>query len=150
MVDPTQAPAGKHVIGTEDYVLPANKLSEKEWRAFKKKHAEDVIRIMNAYAPNMTWENVIGYNPLTPFDACNAKNFGPQGNWAIIDPIPSQSGAFKPIPELAQYRTPIKGLYATGSAWHPGIGATPMDSYNCYKILAEDYDLGKPWDGQPY
>jgi phytoene dehydrogenase-like protein len=59
---------------------------------------------------------------LTPLDACNAKNYCPEGNWAIIDPIPSQNGAFRPILELSQYRTPTKGLYCTGSGWHPGAG----------------------------
>jgi phytoene dehydrogenase-like protein len=150
MADPSQAPEGKHVIGTEDFVLPANMLTAEEWRTFKKKHAEDVIREMNAYAPNMTWENVIGYYPITPLDACNAKNYLPEGNWAVIDPLPSQNGSFRPILELAQYRTPIKGLYCTGSAWHPGAGGMFGAGYNCYKIIAEDLDLSKPWLDRAY
>jgi len=47
---------------------------------------------------------------------------------------------------LANHRTPIKNLYATGSAWSPGGWAASAESYNCYKIIAGDLGLGKPWE----
>lgn len=152
VVDSTQAPEGKHAIGTEDFVLPANMLTEKEWREFKKKHAEDVIRTMNEYAPNMTWDNVIGYYPLTPLDCCNTKNMAPEGNWAVIDHVPNQMGRSRPIPELASHRTPISGLYATGAAWHPSGGGFACQGYNCYKVIAEDLGLELPGKkaGRPF
>ncbi len=146
LVDKTQAPEGKHVIGTEDFVLPANRLTEKEWREFKQFHAQKVIEVMHEYAPNMTWENVIGFDPLTPLDCCNMANMAPEGNWAVIDHVPSQMGRWRPIPELARHRTPIKNLYATGAGWHPGGGAMSCQGYNCYKIIAEDFGLKKPWE----
>ena len=52
----------------------------------------------------------------------------------------------RPTPELANHRTPIKGLYATGAAWHLGANCGATESYNCYKIIAEDMGLGKPWE----
>ncbi|MBI2954310.1 MAG: NAD(P)/FAD-dependent oxidoreductase [Chloroflexi bacterium] len=143
--DPLQAPEGKHWIGSEEFVLPANALDEKGWRAYKKHHAEETIECWEKYAPNMTWDNVIDYNPLTPYDSIGLLNMGPQGNWAVIDHIPSQMTRYRPVPELAQHRTPIKGLYGTGAAWHPGGGGFACQGYNCYKIIAEDYGLEKPW-----
>jgi phytoene dehydrogenase-like protein len=62
-------------------------------------------------------------------------------------------GRNRPIPELAFYKVPnIKGVYCTGSAWHPTAGARSCQAYNCYKVIAEDYDLEKPWevDGRPF
>jgi len=138
---------------SEQFVLPAYVLSDKEWKEWEKKHAEEVIEHWQKYAPNMTWDNVIGYNPVTPYYTANqCRNYGPAGNWAVIDHIPSQMGRFRPIPELADHRTPIKHLYATGSAWHPYAGGHSCQGYNCYKVMAEDMGLKKPWEekGRPW
>ena len=144
LVDPRYAPEGKHLASHENFMPPASALTEKEWMALKKQHAEDMISLWQTFAPNMTWDNVIGYSPDTPFDACRMKNLRPNGCWSVIDPVPHQSGAFRPIPELAGHRTPIQSLYATGAAWG-GVGAQVGEGYNCYKVIAEDLDLGKPW-----
>ena len=52
----------------------------------------------------------------------------------------------RPTPELANHRTPIKNLYATGGCWHLGSNAGSSESYNCYKIIAKDLNLAKPWE----
>jgi phytoene dehydrogenase-like protein len=150
--DPTQAPKGKHICGSEQFVLPANQLTEREWLEFKKKNAEDVIRCWQEYAPNMNWDNVIDYDPLTPYDCCRLKNMAPTGNWAVIDVIPGQTGKFRPVPELARYTTPVKNLYCTGSAWGFTGAATDAQAYNCYKVISKDFDLKKPWEeeGRPF
>jgi phytoene dehydrogenase-like protein len=152
LFDPTQAPAGKHIAGSEQFVLSADQMSEREWMAFKKKNAEDVIRYWREYAPNMNWDNVIGYDPLTPYDALRQKNMGPTGNYATIDVIPGQTGKYRPVPELARYRTPVKNLYCTGSGWGFTGAAQDCQGYNCYKVIAEDHGLEKFWEkkGYPY
>jgi len=141
-------------ICAEDFTFPAYALDEKGWREYKKSHAELMLKTWQQYAPNVTWDNVIGYYPITPFDTANGlSNMGPEGNWAIIDWTPSQIGRNRPVPELAQHRTPIKNLYATGSAWPGSGGGNPAPGYTLYKIIAEDFQLEekqKPWVGQPY
>ena len=37
--DPTQAPKGKHIAGSEQFVLAANQMTEREWLEYKKKNA---------------------------------------------------------------------------------------------------------------
>jgi beta-carotene ketolase (CrtO type) len=151
--DKTRAPDGKFAINTEAEVLPANALTEREWLQFKSDHAKAIIKEWQKYAPNMTWDNVIGYGPNTPYDtARRLPNMAPTGTWSVIDMTPSQFGRNRPIPELARHRTPIKNLYATGSAWHPYANASCWQGYNCYKIIAEDYGLEKPWEkgGHPW
>jgi phytoene dehydrogenase-like protein len=150
LIDPTQAPAGRHVLGSEEFVLAADRLSPSAWREFKRQHAQECIRHWQRFAPNMTWDNVVGYLPLTPLDATNCANYGPQGNWAVIDHIPSQMGSNRPVPELAQYRTPIAGLYATGAAWHRGGAGSCSAGYNCYKVIGQYLHLKKPWEGHPF
>ena len=54
-------------------------------------------------------------------------------------------GTFRPIPELSGYKTPINNLYATGVGFPFGIGASVGEGYSCYKVIAEDLGLAKPW-----
>jgi len=58
----------------------------------------------------------------------------------------TQLGKYRPVPELARHKTPIPGFYATGAAWPPTGGAWPGQGYACYKVLAEDFGLRKPWE----
>jgi hypothetical protein len=60
--------------------------------------------------------------------------------------VPFQVNEHRPTPELANYRTPIPNIYATGGCWHVGSNAGATESYNCYKIIATDLGLGKPWE----
>jgi phytoene dehydrogenase-like protein len=144
-IDPRYAPPGKAQASHENFMPPATALTEREWLQLKKQHSEDMISLWQTFAPNMTWDNVIGCAPDTPYDCCRLKNMGPEGNWNVLDPVPHQMGKFRPIPELSDYRTPIKNLYATGVGWPFGCGASVGEGYSCYKIIAEDLGLGKPW-----
>ena len=145
--DSTRAPAGKHLFKTETPCIPATYLSAKEWREFKKVQAEEELKEWRKFAPNMTWDNVIGYMALTPYDAANLKNMYPRGNMASnVDNAPGQLGRFRPTPELARHTVPgISQLYATSAAWAPSLGGSAWQGYNCYKIIAEDLGLQKPW-----
>ena len=44
------------------------------------------------------------------------------------------------------YLATYSNLYATGSAWHVGANSSADSSYNCYKIIAKDMNLPKPWE----
>ena len=137
-------------ILSEQFVLAAWRLTDEEWKKRERAHAEEVIKFINKYAPNVTWDIVNGYLPITPnYTSRLARNFGPAGNWAVIDHTPAQMGKFRPIPELAGNRVPgIKGLYCTGTAWHPLAAGNSCQGYNCYKVMAEDLGLKKTWEGR--
>jgi len=139
-------------ILTEQFVLPAWRLSDEEWKKRERQHAEESIEIINQYAPNITWDSVSGYLPVTPYYTANlARNFAPGGNYSVIDQTPAQAGRFRPTTELAGNRVPgIKGLYCTGGAWHPFAGGHSANGYNCYKVMAEDLSLKKPWENRPF
>jgi len=152
--DKTRAPAGKHTFLVEEEEIPAFLLTERQWIERGKEWAEKVVTVMHEYAPNITWDNIIGYDPNTPY-ACAARhiNTGPAGHLSILDSIPGQSYPWRPIVELAGYKTPwIEGLYCTGSGWGQGAGGTCAEGYNCYKIIAKDLGLRKPWveKGRPW
>ncbi len=139
-------------ILTEQFVLPSFALSEEEWKMREKQHTEEMLKIISHFAPNVSWDIVAGYIPVTPhYTAGLARNYSPAGNWAVIDNTPMQIGKYRPIPELAGNKVPgVSGLYCTGTAWHPFAIANCAQGYNCYKVIAEDLNLKKPWEGYPY
>jgi len=145
LVDPSFAPEGYHIVGNEQVGPPATAHTEREWLEIKKRYAEELISIWQRHAPNMTWDNVIGCDYNSPYDALRTLNRAPEGNMNVIDHDPYQFFENRPTPELANHRTPIKNLYATGAGWHlPTSGSS--EAYNCYKIIAKDMGLGKPWE----
>lgn len=148
------APPGRANVYVEQWLLPANMFTEQQWKEMEKPIAEGIIKTWEQYAPNVTWDNVIGYNPVTPFfTAKHALTFAPTGNNMVIDASPPQLGRWRPIPELARGKIPgIERLYACGAAWHPINGAMSWQGYNIYKVMAEDLNLRKPWEekGRPY
>jgi phytoene dehydrogenase-like protein len=148
MRDPSYAPAGKHIANNEQVGPPATALTEREWLDFKKRYAEELISLWSKHAPNMNWDNIIGYDPNTPYDNLRMKNLAPDGAMAGCDRPSYQSFDCRPTPELANHRTPIKNLYCTGGSWWVGSNVGGTESYNCYRIIATDLGLGKPWEEQ--
>lgn len=148
LVDPSYAPPGKHVANTEQLVPGATAHSEKEWLEIKKRYADDLLTLWQDYAPNMTWDNVIGVDTNSPYDCLRMSNLSPNGQMGGIDRTLYQTNQNRPTPELANHRTPIENLYATGTFWHTGSSASASESYNCYRIIANDLELGKPWEEQ--
>jgi phytoene dehydrogenase-like protein len=145
LADPTYAPAGMHIAVHEQLGPAASEHTEQEWLEIRDRYSEELIGLWNKHAPNMTAENIIACHPNTPYDNLRMRNLQPDGSNAIIDCAPYQRYQNRPIPELANHRTPVERLYATGAAWHPGANASAAEAYNCYKIIATDLGLGKPW-----
>jgi hypothetical protein len=149
---PPGSPEKNFRLQTEQFVLPAWSRTDEEWKAIEKQHADDMIKEISKYAPNVSWDIVAGYVPVTPHFTSNfARNFGAAGNQHVIENFPSQSGKFRPIPELAGHKIPgIEGVYCTGTAWHTFGFANCAQGYNVYKVMAEDLGLNKPWEGYAY
>ena len=146
LVDPSFAPPGKHTASTEQLGPPASAHTIEEWVEIKKRYTEDLLDFWQKFAPNMTWNNIIGVDSNSPLDHTRLKNMAPDGNMSTIDHVPYQFGDNRPTPELANHRTPIERLYATGAAWHAGANSGSSEAYNCYKIISRDMDLPKPWE----
>ncbi len=156
-MDPHWTPVGTsyHSALTEAYVAGANNYSDHEWIEHAREHADYVVDYWHEYAPNVNWDNVFMYDPCTPWHvAKRLKNMSPTGSWSVVDLIPCQAGIKnRPIPELANHRVPgIDNLYCTGSAWGFYPGAQSCQGYTCYKAIAQELGLRKPWEekGRPY
>ncbi len=52
-----------------------------------------------------------------------------------IDMTLEQMLCFRPLPELANYKTPIENLYLTGAGTHPGGSISGLPGRNCAKVF---------------
>ncbi len=150
--DKSRAPEGKYTIHTEQFTWPARYFTEREWLKQKSEFVKEMLRQWQWYAPNMTEDNLIAANVTTPYDTLQRNINMLEGSWSVGAMYASQMGRFRPIPELAHYRTPIPNLYYGCGSSHFGGGIGRSGSYNCYKIIAEDFGLRKHWEekGRPY
>jgi phytoene dehydrogenase-like protein len=151
-VDRTQAPEDKHTVGSEIHTVDATRMTERQWMEYKQRHAEETMATWREYMRNMSWDQVIGYDAITPYDiATRQRNMAPYGNLTVIDRFPGQSLPFVPIQEWSDHRIrPIENLYGTGSGWGLYDGAHVGQGYTCYKAIAQDLGLAQPWEGQPW
>jgi phytoene dehydrogenase-like protein len=151
--DKTRAPEGKHTILVEEYSPPLNFLSEKQWLKMKKEVEDLMLKEWQIYAPNMTRENVIEAFITTPYDHLLRNIDALNGSWSYGAMLPSQLDRFRPIPDLSGYRIPfLKNMYTCSSNMHSGAGIARGSSYNCFKVIAEDFGLEKIWEkkGRPW
>ena len=102
LVDPSFAPPGKHVVQNEQLGPPASAHTEKEWLEIKKRYADELMTLWQDYAPNMTWDNVIGVDTNSAYDHTRMKNLGPNGTMAGIDRSPHQVEENRPTPGAGQ------------------------------------------------
>jgi phytoene dehydrogenase-like protein len=139
--DKTRAPEGKHIIGVEEFSAPARFFSPTEWEQLRNRFATEIVKQWGEYAPNMTPDNVIASRVATPYDIQTRHPNMPQGCIACGDMLLSQQDRFRPIPELSDYRTPIKNFYLCSAAAHSGVGTGRGSGYCCFQTIAKDLGL---------
>jgi hypothetical protein len=98
------------VAQNEQLSPPARVHSEKDWLEIKKQYAENLVHIWEQYAPNMTWDNIIGVDTNSPYDHIRMKNLAPDGTMAGIDRSPFQIFENRPTPELGRMQRVLQLL----------------------------------------
>jgi beta-carotene ketolase (CrtO type) len=140
VLDPSMAPAGKHTLWIEFFapyqIAGANGsgLDGTGWTDdLKNKVADRVIDKLAEYAPNVK-QSIIARRVESPAEL--GQRLGAyKGNYYHIDMSLEQMIFFRPLPELANYETPIKGLYLTGAGTHPGGSISGMPGRNCARVF---------------
>jgi phytoene dehydrogenase-like protein len=142
--DPTYAPAGKHVAFWYPFAPYALEDGPDGWDRRRDDYAARILKQWRVYAPNLDDGNVLAKFLYTPRDI-------PRFNPNMVDGalrmgafIPSQLGVNRPHPLLADYRTPVEGLYLAGSSSHGG-GINGAPGYNAANIIADDLQLRRFW-----
>ncbi len=65
-----------------------------------------------------------------------------RGRGWVARKIATQMGARRPIEQIADYRTPIKGLYHGSCATHGGGGVNGIPGWQAFNMAKKDKALG--------
>ncbi|MCA1995284.1 MAG: NAD(P)/FAD-dependent oxidoreductase [Coleofasciculus sp. S288] len=140
MLDPSMAPDGKHTVWIEFFApykiagADGTGLYGTGWTdELKNKVADRLIDKLAEYAPNVK-NAIIARRVESPAELHERTGFL-RGNHYHIDMTLDQMVFFRPLPELANYKTPIEGLYLTGAGTHPGGSVSGMPGRNCARVF---------------
>ncbi len=135
-IDPDVAPPGKHSVFLWAQYFPYELSGGRQWDDVREQVADSILEVLYRYAPNMRGK-ITDRFIQTPLDL--ERRLGlPKGNVMHIEMSFDQMFFFRPLPELAQYRTPIKGLYLTGASTHPGGGVFGASGHNTARVVLGD------------
>lgn len=146
LLDPTQAPPGKHTTYAW-HVMPEFKdMPETDYETFKEEFAEKILDTFARYCPNMTRENVIGQYVYTAREYV-AELPNMRGGDIFMGAFNAEQVMYNHF----GYHTPIPNLYYAGSGAHPGGAISGGPSYITAGIIARDLGLKmwwQPWDAR--
>lgn len=145
-IDPDVAPPGKHTLFLWGQYHPYELRNGEDWDSIAEREADKLLEVVYRYAPNMRGSITNRYvqTPLTL-----ERTFGLlRGNVMHVEMSFDQMFAFRPLPELSEYRVPgIAGLYLTGASTHPGGGVFAASGYNTAHTVLRDRQPARQWVG---
>ena len=147
LFDPSQAPRGKHtalIWQPAPYDLKDG--GPEKWDEVKEEYMDLCIEKWRQYAPNLTDENILRKTALSPLDIERKLYNMKAGGVFMGRLILGQLEYFRPLPELAEFRTPINNLYLCGACCHPGGGIIGAPGVIAAEIIAEDHGLKTWWE----
>jgi phytoene dehydrogenase-like protein len=139
--DPSRAPEGLHTlnaVGFQPYDLPDG---PETWDDIEDDVSRAHLEQVRRYAPNLTDDTILASVVRSPLglERFNAHNF--RGSCHGGDQGPAQSGELRPAYGWAGHRTPIEGLYQTGSTTHPGASVSGGPGRNATLVLLKDLGM---------
>uniref|UniRef100_A0A673I1Y8 Pyridine nucleotide-disulfide oxidoreductase domain-containing protein 2-like n=1 Tax=Sinocyclocheilus rhinocerous TaxID=307959 RepID=A0A673I1Y8_9TELE len=137
VLDPTLAPPGCHVVSLFIQFTPYLLEGRRAWTdEDRERFADTAFDWVERYAPGFK-KSIVGKDILTPADL--ERVFGLTGGNIFHGSMSlDQLYLARPLPSVADYRTPVKGLYLCGSGSHPGGGVMGAAGWNsALKVLAD-------------
>ena len=102
----------------------------------RERYADACVEHLARYAPNVPGA-ILEREVLAPPDI--ERIFGlVDGSIFQGEQDLAQMAFMRPIPELAQYATPVSGLYLCGSGTHPGGGVMAASGHNAARRILKD------------
>lgn len=127
-VDPTRAPAGRHVVWIQVRTMPtrirsdaAGAIRQTHWPDVADAVTDRVLAKLERYAPGSR-ERIAHVTAYTPQDLEAADPNLVGGDSTGGSHHLAQNFLFRPMPGHGGYRTAVPGLYLTGAATWPGAG----------------------------
>ncbi|MFZ0640928.1 MAG: NAD(P)/FAD-dependent oxidoreductase [Candidatus Acidiferrales bacterium] len=132
LLDPSLAPAGKHVMTIHMQYAPY-KLKNGDWPSQRDALADVVIKTLAEYAPDLP-SKILARRVITPLDL--EQEYGLTGGHIAHGELAlDQLFTMRPLLGCARYRAPIRGLFLCGSGSHPGVALAGASGFNASRQI---------------
>jgi len=141
-IDPSRAPAGKHVLWIQVRVLPAEirgdaagRIAATRWDEAKEPYAERVLDLIESYAPSLR-ARILARSIFSPLDLERENPNLIGGDNLSGSHHLDQNFFLRPTAGWSRYRTPVKNLYLCGASTWPGAGTGAGSGFMLARMLA--------------
>jgi phytoene dehydrogenase-like protein len=134
-IDPTLAPAGKHVVNIFGNHAPYT-LRGTTWDEQRQPLLDTALQVIEGYAPGFA-DCILHVEMLAPLDLERRYDL-PRGHIHHAEITSDQIFFKRPVPRYADYRSPIGNLYLCGASNHPGGGVTGVPGHNAAQVVLSD------------
>ncbi|ESY30982.1 phytoene dehydrogenase [Mesorhizobium sp. LNJC384A00] len=132
VTDQSFAPAGHHVLSINAIYAPyklKGGWSDEQRAGF----LERVLATLDTVSTGLR-QQIVASEVLTPADL-EVRYRLPGGHWHHGELAVDQMFMLRPVPETAQYETPLAGLWLCGAGSHPGGGVRGLAGLNAAKRI---------------
>lgn len=138
--DPTITQPGYHTVSC--FIYPAaSALATGTWDDVREEVCENLVSKINDYAPNFR-DSLIHATVRTPQDIARENNMTDGCIWHVQH-TGEQMFWNRPLPDLADYRAPLQGLYLCGSGQHPGGEISGVPGHNAAHEILKDLGINE-------
>ncbi len=131
------APVGCHTLSAIVQFAPHDPIASHD--AARAKMLENTLAVLETHAPGIR-DMIAHAELLMPYDI--EARFGMVGgNWHHGELAVEQMLFLRPLPEAAQYSTPLPGLWLAGAGNHPGGGITGAAGWNAAERILRVGDI---------
>ena len=151
VVDPTRAPAGKHILWIQARSMPSairgdarDEIRATTWDDAREAMGDRLLTQLEQYAPGVR-SRVLATAVLTPADLerANANLVG--GDSVAGSHHLAQNFIMRPLPGWSRYRTPVDRLYLTGASTWPGGGNNATSGWLAAGAVLADARTWRQW-----
>jgi beta-carotene ketolase (CrtO type) len=144
-IDPGRAPAGKHlkkfvVLGVPYEISgdATERVGVGGWDEVREAYADYLIELISdTYLPELG-SRMLARAVHSPLDIERKLGSAVRGTISHAAMVPYQSGAMRPTPDFAGYRSPVENVYLCGSGSHPGAGVSMAPGRNAAQVICRD------------
>jgi len=139
-IDPTIAPPGRHNISAWAQWHPYELANGEDWDDIAAREADKIVAQVEKVAPGFT-DTIEHRHVQTPLDLERELGLR-RGNVMHVEMGLDSMFSYRPLPELAGYRTPVRGLFLTGASTHPGGGVFGASGRTAARVVMS---AGRRW-----
>jgi len=132
----TIAPPGRHNVTAWAQWHPYELAGRQSWDDIGAREADRIVAQVEKVAPGFT-STIEHVHVQTPLDLERELGLR-RGNVMHVEMGLDAMFAYRPLPELAGYRTPVRGLYLTGASTHPGGGVFGASGRTAAGVVVRD------------